>query len=454
MEILLRAELPTRFFAKMIVLAPSPSLLLAWLLGAAIGVGGLLQGLHWSRSGAGPNAADLSDELRLARQELAALKRENESLRSLAQGGGEFAVPQELIDRIEQDFKLRFLSSPVVHRIAREELRDRIGAAVESRFGPSGIDDRQEAYRLIGWLDKSHPLLAELTAVLAVGVRGWFDDVTGEGWVTDQLVLENIPDQATLMRLLTRILLHQHFPPPPAYPGDDADRARLALHQGIGLGSEARHYAANARAIGFVPVKQDEEAARTFATLAPFIQGVSLFPATAGKGFADALYLQGNDSLHAALRNPPQSTRAILQPTTPPAAPPPLAMDRPDPADEPFLSETAGQLGLRIWLETAVDASAAAEIASHWVNDRYWLVPDGDAEVALIWDIELNSANAVDLLENAANARIAAMAAKPSAPADSSSVTPSGRQLKCLRISPTKLRFSNSAKPGTGDAPD
>ena len=230
------------------------------------------------------------------------LKRENESLRSLAQGGGALAVPQELIDRVEKEFGLRYLSGPMVHRIAMEELRDRIAAAVESRFGPSGIEDRQEAYRLIGWLRPGDNLLAQLTAVRAVGVKGWFDDVTGEGWVTDRFEIENIPDQAALLRLLARILLHQHFPPPPGYPGDDAARAREALHHGAAAGAEARYYAANARAIGFLPMKQDLEVEQMFSTLPAFVQGITTFPGNEGKGLADTLHVSGNEALHAALR--------------------------------------------------------------------------------------------------------------------------------------------------------
>lgn len=432
----------------------SPDKLLPLLLGAALAAGGILQGLHWRRTGTPDGLAALEEQLRVATEENAALKRENESLRSLAQGGGEFAVPQEFIDRVEQDFKLDFLSSPVIHRIAREELRDRIGAAVESRFGPAGIEDRQEAYELIGWLDAGHLLLPELTAVLAVGVRGWFDEVSGEGWVTDQFRLEDIPDQAALVRLLTRILLHQHFPPPPAYPGDDADRARVALHQGAAAGSEARHYAANARAIGFVPMKQDAEAARTFATLAPFVQSLSLFPATVGKGYTDTLYVKGSESLLAAFRNPPQTTRAILQPGTQPAAPPPLELPavmapEADPGAD-FLSESAGQLGLRLWLDPGGEAPEAAEIAAQWTNDRYRLFADGETEVALIWDIELTSPAAVDRLQAMALARLSARAgAATSAVIGTPLVTKGQRHLQLSRPAPTRLRFLNTAKPET-----
>jgi hypothetical protein len=205
---------------------PSPKTLLPWLLGGAIGAAGILQGLHWRATSSGSDLSGLEDQLRIAGEENEMLRRENESLRSLAQGGGELAVQQEMIDRVEKEFGLRFLSSPVVHRIASEELRDRIAAAIESRFGPAGVDDRQESYKYIGWLRPGDDLLAQLTAVRAVGAIGWFDDATGEGWVTDRFDIKNIPDQAALHRLLVRIIFHQQFPPPPAYPGDDAARAR------------------------------------------------------------------------------------------------------------------------------------------------------------------------------------------------------------------------------------
>jgi hypothetical protein len=240
------------------------------LLGGAAGLGGILQGLHWRSSSNAAGIAELETQLRIATEENEMLKRENASLRSLAQGGGELAVPREAIDRAEKEFGLRFLSNPVVHRIASEELRDRVAASLESRFGPAGIDDRQEAWRLIGWLGTEDDLLAQLTVVRSVGARGWFDDVTGEAWVTDRFDPEAIPDQAALVRLLARILLHQHFPPPPAYPGDDAARAREALHQGAASGSEARFYALSARAIGFMPMQQNNEAEQIFNSLPGF----------------------------------------------------------------------------------------------------------------------------------------------------------------------------------------
>jgi hypothetical protein len=423
--------------------------LLPLLIGGAAGLGGILQGLHWRSMAVSSGIADLETQLRIAQEENEMLKRENASLRSLAQGGGEVAVPREAIERVEKEFGLRFISNPVVHRIASEELRDRVAAALESRFGPSGIDDRQDAYRLLGWLGPDDNLLSQLTLVRAVGAIGWFDDVTGEAWVTDRYNPDNIPDQAALVRLLVRILLHQHFPPPPAYPGDDAARAREALHQGAASGSEARFLAAGARSLGFIPMRENADVEQLFNSLPSFIQGLTTFPIIEGKGLADTLHVQGNQPFQAAFRNPPQTTRAIFLPaqTTVPAP-----LEIPAPPEEPYLTESAGQLGLRLWLEPLGDVGEASEIASSWKNDRYLLVPDGEASVAVVWDVELDDEKAAQRLQSSALARIAAMAGAKAVPAAGEIIeSPEKRHLVVQRISPTRLRFIHSATRGLAE---
>lgn len=369
----------------------------------------------------------------MALEENELLKRENESLRSLAQGGGEMAVPQELIDRVESETGLRFLSQPVVHRLASEELIDRITAALESRMGPSGIDDRQEAWQKLGWLRPQDNLLYQLAAVRAVGARGWFDETSGEAWVTDRFVIGEIPDQGVMLRLLTRIVLHQHFPPPPAYPGDDAARAREALHQGAAAGTESRFLAANARAIGFLDMKENPEVSQLIASLPPFIQTLATFPVVEGKALADTRYVAGHQEFLATFRNPPQTTRAILLPASPPAAPPPLAM--PSFPEDPYLTESAGQLGLRLWLEASGDVGIALEISSAWKNDRYVLLPDGESSTATIWDIELDEIPHTDRLHETATQMAQAMNEMARGRGETSS------RRVVFRVSPTRVRF-------------
>lgn len=429
---------------------PSPQTLLPWLLGGAVGAAGIMQGLHW-RSTAAPQAdvSGLEQQLRIATEENEMLKRENESLRSLAQGGGELSVPQEFIDRVEKEFGLRFLSTPVLHRLASEELRDRIAAAYESRFGPTGLDDRQEAYKLIGWLRPEDDFLAQLAATRAVGALGWFDDVTGEGWATDKADLKNIPDQAMLVRLLSRILLNQHFPPPPAYPGDDAARAREALHQGAAAGAEARFLTEHARA-GFMPMKPNSEVTLLMDSLSPFLRGLVQFPAIEGKGLADTLHVQGNEKLQAAFRSSPQTTRGIFRPVEPVTEP--VALDLPAIPEDPFLTETAGQLGLRLWLPPDADAS----IAPAWKNDRYLFFPDGEQSVAVLWDIELETPEATDKLEAAALGIVTSLAGNGQPAKTGETVISSDkRHLTLARVSPTRLRFLNTfdASTATGLLP-
>lgn len=403
-----------------------------------------MQGLHW-RSTAAPQAdvSGLEQQLRIATEENEMLKRENESLRSLAQGGGELSVPQEFIDRVEKEFGLRFLSTPVLNRLASEELRDRIAAAYESRFGPTGLDDRQEAYKLIGWLRPEDDFLVQLAATRAVGASGWFDDVTGEGWATDKADLKNIPDQAMLVRLLSRILLNQHFPPPPAYPGDDAARAREALHQGAAAGAEARFLTEHARA-GFMPMKTNSEATLLMDSLSRFLRGLVLFPATEGKGLADTLHVQGNEKLQAAFRSPPQTTRGILHPAEPVTEP--VALELPPIPEDPFLTETAGQLGLRLWLPENSDAS----IAAAWKNDRYLFFPDGEQSVAVVWDIELETPEATDKLEAAALGIVTSLAGSGQpVKAGETVISADKRHLALARVSPTRLRFLNTFEAAT-----
>jgi hypothetical protein len=403
----------------------SGKVLLPVLVGTAIGAAGWMQG---SRGG-GAGAAGIARQLEIAEEQVAMLERENASLRSLAQGGGEVAVPPEMIAQVEKDYGLTFLASPVFHRIAGEELGYRIEAAMESRFGPQGVDDRQEAYRWIGWLRESDVLLEQMVAVKSVGALGWFDEVTGEAWVTDRFDLKNIPDQAAMVRLLVRILLNQHFPPPSAYPGDDAARAREALHAGAASGAEARFFAASARGIGFIPMNDNSAAARLLLTLSDFVQGVSLFPAVEGKGLADTLYVKGAEAFADRMRKPPQNTLEIILPGETGRG---GEVTLPEISDEIFLKESAGYLGLRLWLSLTEDLGMAEEVSRSWMKDGYALFADGEMSSGLVWEVTLENKEAADTFAIAAQDLAEAMATED-------------RFLGTARVSETTVRFFNTA---------
>jgi len=422
----------------------SSKTLLPIVLGGVVAMGGILQGLHWRTTSASSGMEDLETQLRMAVEENELLKRENQALRSLAQGGGEIAVPREAIDRVEKDLGLVFRSSPVIHRIASEELRDRIAAAFESRLGPAGIDDRQEAWRHIGWIGPDDDLLTQLTIVRSVGARGWFDEVTGEGWVTDRYDPESIPDQAAMIRLLARILLNQHFPPAPAHPGDDAARAREALHHGAALAAETRFYAFSARSIGFMPVQPNNEAEQIFKSLPDFIRGITTFSAIEGKGYADTAFIRGEKEFHDLLRNPPQTTLEILMPMRSPTAQP---ISPPTLPEEPHLKESAGLLGVKLWLASICDPDDLALLSTTYHGDLYFLLPDGQESTALVWDVEFLSEDGADRFQKAALARVAEI---------KESVEPSPgsapRTMKISRASAIRVRFINAQTPALVEA--
>lgn len=390
----------------------------------------------------------MENRLRMVREENDLLKRENESLRSLAQGGGEVAVPQELVERIEKEFGLDFKSSPKVHKIGTDELRDRISASIESHFGPGGVYYREEAWKLLGLILPDDALVRQLTAVRSVGAKGWFDDDTGEAWVTEKFRIENIPDQAALLRVVTRILLDQNFPPTKEYPGDDASRAREALHQGAASASEAKYYAEKARAEGFTPMTDNSEAEQLFQSLSPFIQGLTTFPAVEGATFVGALKGQGKEILLEGFRSPPQTTRAIYQPGVERTAPEPLGMPTVD--GDPFMSDSVGELGLRLWAMTLGDGEEALEISSAWRNDRYVFFPEDETKAAVVWDVVLESDKAADRFQATALGMIAAMAGKEESATLAVPVeTLEKRFLAIYRVGPDRVRFVNAAHRAT-----
>lgn len=416
--------------------------LLPLLLGAAIGAGGWM----FSSQTAGKSSASsasLDERLRDAQQQVGMLEKENASLRSLAQGGGEVSVPKEMIARVENEYGLTFLSSPVFHMIAGQELGYRIEAAIESRFGPQGIDDRQEAWRLLGFLREEDELLHLLSAVKSVGQRGWFDEVSGEAWVTDQFDLKNVPDQAILLRLLTRVLLNQRYPAPAAYPGDDAERAWEALHEGAAAGTEARFYAESAQRIGFLPLNENTAKSRLLLALPEFIQSLTQFPTTAGRALADSLYLKGPKDLSGKLSQIPEHTYGIVLPGETGRG---GKISFPETDDEIYLRESAGYLGLRLWIAETGNHGLAEDIARDWVKDGYMLFADGESSSAIVWEVTLESEATAEKFQTIALGVISAMSGKDvEAMSGDILEEPKGRFLRIIRKDGKTVVFLNTA---------
>jgi len=305
-------------------------------------------------------------------------------------------------------------------------------------------------FKLLGLLLPDDALVQQLTAVRSVGARAWFDDDTGEAWVTDKFRIENIPDQAALLRIVTRILLDQNFPPLKEYPGDDASRAREALHQGAASASETKYYAEKARTEGFTPMTDNSEAEMMFQSLTPFIQGITTFSAVEGAAFVGAIKGGGQEKFHEAFRNPPMTTSAIIEPSEGREKPPVLEM--PAVPGDPFMSDSAGELGLKLWVFTLGDPGASLDISSSWKNDRYVFFPEDEMTSGVVWDVVLDSKEAADKFQEMAQGMAAALAGKEdAAPLAVPVETLEKRFLQVSRVAPDRVRFLNVAKKETAE---
>lgn len=416
-----------------------PEKILPWLLGAALGAAGLIQGFHWRSSAPAAGDGEAESKIVALESEIALLKRENESLRSLAQGGGDFHVDPALIDFTEESLGMDFKSNPLVHQVAGEELRDRIVASIEARYGPHGLDSRQQAWIFMGLLNPDDRFAPQLAATKSVGARSWFDEQSGEAWVTDRFDPQAVPDQAALIRALGRILLHQHYPPAPGWPGDEAAMAREALHHGAAMAAENRFLARQALATGFTGLQENAEARELMANLPPFVRGMATFPSTLGLPRASRLMDQ--EEILGALHKPPATTADFFpehegMETNPPGLPETPGND--------LLDESLGMLGLKLWLEPLGEESLA--IGDGWRGDRYRLFATSDVASHLVWELRFDSAKTADTFLSAAGEMISALAGTDKAPAPGEiTTTPEDRFLALARPAPDTVRFVNTA---------
>jgi hypothetical protein len=422
-----------------------PENILPWLLGAAVGAAGLIQGLHWRSSAPTAGNDEAEGKIVALENEIALLKRENDSLRSLAQGGGEVHVDPALIDFTEEALGMDFKSNPLVHRVAGEELRDRIVASIEARYGPHGLDSRQQAWTLIGLLTADDRFAPQLAATKAVGARSWFDEQSGEAWVTDRFDPQAVPDQAALIRALGRILLHQHYPPAPGWPGDEAAMAREAIHHGAAMAAENRFLARQALATGFTGLQENAEARELMASLPTFVRGLATFPSALG--LPRAARLMDQEEILSALHKPPATTADFYpdhegMETNPPGLP--------ETPGNPLLDESVGMLGLKLWLEPL--GEEFPKIGDGWRGDHYRLFATSDVASHLIWDLRFDSAKTADAFLAAAGELISALAGTGNPPATGEiTATPEDRFIALARPAPDTVRFLHTADRPTAE---
>lgn len=418
------------------------SLLLILLLGAVASAGWIQ---FWSASNRVPISASDSKSSSEMGDLIADLKQENASLRALAQSNETLAIPQAFRERVEKELSLSFRHEVVVKKISAEALQNRISAALESLPGPHGVDDRQIAFELLGFMRQGENFMAQMTIIKSFGSLSWFDFQTGEAFVTQTLQADSIPHQAQWLKLLTLSLLHQHYPAPTSYAGDQASWAREALHHGVAAGVEARFLADSARQIGFLGTEKNPVGDQVRESLSPLVKELQQLNSVVGKGFADTLRLRGAKALHEILRNPPHSIRLIDQPDLAIAAEEAVNFQTPKSTEPPYLIESIGTLGLRVWLAAVGESAARLQTIKELKADRYVLIADDATRSSLYWDLEFVSDEGAGQFQALALLRLQKMQVGESMlKIGQSYITPEKRFISLHRLSPTRIRFVHS----------
>ncbi|MGC6467532.1 MAG: hypothetical protein ACON38_09555 [Akkermansiaceae bacterium] len=306
---------------------------------------------------------------------------------------GPFAVPEDLIAWVEQDFGMVFLKPPKVRLATPDDLRNAAERNLRLIHGDNGLDLENRAWELVGLLPEGHRLLAQWMMLESSGVRGIFDLEKEEVLLAETYDPDSIPDSGVLARLLARQLAYQNHPRT-TWGNRDQWQAWQATHIGAAASLQSR-YLRRQSASNEAEFKDPEtEREELLMTLSPALQGFANFPFVEGNDYARSFYIKSREAWGAMFRNPPTNTASIIYPEKPVETEDKITLE---PPGNVIGENNLGMLGLRLWLEPFLGTEVASELADTWKNDLYQL--SGDPErPALTWVIELTDQAAVQKL--------------------------------------------------------
>ena len=359
-----------------------PAGLLVALTGSAIALSGWLQVWYLKNQSTGEisretDSAEISD----LRDQLLSLEQENAVLRSLAQGGGDIPVPEDLIAFVETTLDLEFRSTPVVKLSTEEGIIDAALDELANIYGENGLSEREKVWSHIGLIPPEQALRGQFQAIATTGARG---AISADGLVmAADFDLENVRDASALATLLGRRLVEEHMGPPPVDASDDEHWARLALRDGLAAKVTAAYRARQARMLGTLPSSPaSQEAAALLESLPLFVQLVASFPARHGLFYVES---SGSDA-KSLTSSPPTSSAQVMS------------------GDKAVGDGSLGQLGLLGLLGQSMEPAQAQELARSWVRDS--LVYD---KFSSKWEITVSSSEAAGQIAQAAKETLGAL---------------------------------------------
>lgn len=350
-------------------------------------------------------------------QELRAARAENQQLRERL-GPGAPAAPaasapapapsaETVADlrRIEENVvRLRGLAQKAevpLDFLNHQQLREYFLRSFERDYTPEERERDRKLLTLLGLVPASMNLAEFMIELLQEQVIGFYDDESKRMSVIGEGVALGPNEKITFAHEFTHALQDQHFglealnPPNP----DNDDRA-MAIHALIeGDATLLMGLWANQE----LTPREMDEASRSDGSSdklrqAPLvIRTELLFPYADGLRFVQRLHNQGGfAAVDRAFRDPPASTEQVLHPEKYTRREDPVPIDLPatetllGPGWSDVVSNTLGELDLRILVEQYTDRVIGSRAATGWGGDRYRLAEDANGRLAFVlrtaWD--------------------------------------------------------------------
>lgn len=323
---------------------------------------------------------------------------------SAQHAGLKFYSLAEVLAQIQSDVTTLRELSPLseVERqfITRDDLEEQLVAEIED--DAEAINITQQLLVFLDLMAEGQDLYTILLNIHSEEVLGFYDTESKELYVISGTEDLGPVEEVTFAHEYTHALQDQHFDLGSLLVSEDNSDISMAVDSLI----EGDATLMTAIYVWNILTDSEREALfqesddsedEAFDAAPKVIQENFLFPYEAGLDFAMDLYVEGGwQAINEAYSDPPQSTEQILHPEKYLQRDEPQAVTMPDLQSalgagwSQLDDDVLGELNIRIYLETFVDASEASKAAEGWDGDRYLFLKDTEGREVFVlhsvWD--------------------------------------------------------------------
>lgn len=264
------------------------------------------------------------------------------------------------------------------------------------------IDDTTAMYRDLGLLSANEDLGKLFDRFLSTQVLGFYRDTDKALYIVSDHGFGPLA-RFTASHEYTHALQDQHFDlkkiSPDAFDQGDRQTARTALIEGdasLAMTQWAQTELSAEDLSQLIQELQDPAAEQALAGIPPIVRETLEFPYSEGLRFVQSFWAKGGwSAVDEVWKNPPDTVEQVLHPEKYAADEQAVAVSLPNAVLTKLgsgwsvaLQDTFGELGTRIWLDTANDTADSTQAAAGWGGDRvgYYRGPNGAWGVVWLTD--------------------------------------------------------------------